>query len=345
MIKKSFKFASNNPKLLQFLNKILTAEERAMYVPLEGKEVTLYQHYPYDLVTAILRGIKQVAKEKNPARFVPKQVYANYSMSADDMPRWTNLMNQAIALMSIKNAIKNYVIKEDDVIFQDLAQLVPWQMTRVQISVQPLVYRNAPHTPHTHRGAVLKYIGTDELEVASEDLSDIHFPRSRFRRPVEIAIFFFGYPNYVDEEFGVLGEEAQLQDQESRRFEDPSEKFHNEIRFPNAAGVSRSIKFAVARIHKNIGHLSGSEMIKLLALNGITSDHIVKAIKAMECDTCKRAIGPRAPIHPAHQVLRLLASFLTTYKLTSCMCAASRRRIIQSCASYAKLRICIQLSV
>ena len=44
-----------------------------------------------------------------------------------------------------------------------------------------------------------------------------------------------------------------------------------------------------------MGHLPGPELIKLLALNGITSDSIIKCIKAMECDACRRSVGPRAP--------------------------------------------------
>ena len=95
----------------------------------------------------------------------------------------------------MQRAVKNLLVKEDDVLFQDLQALVPWNITRAQVSIQPLVYREATNTPHTHRGAVVKYVGTSTLELVSEDLGDIHFPRRRFPRPVEIAIFFFGYPN------------------------------------------------------------------------------------------------------------------------------------------------------
>ena len=55
------------------------------------------------------------------------------------------------------------------------------------------------------------------------------------------------------------------------------------------------MKLAVARMHRNMGHLQAPEMIKLLAVNGITSDHIIKCIKAMECSTCRRAKGPTKP--------------------------------------------------
>lgn len=295
-IKKTYKFASNNPKLLQYLTKVLSAEERALCVPLEGKEVTLSQHYPYDLVTAILKGIKHVAKEMNPTRFMPKQVFANYTMPSDDMPEWERVMSQATAIMTMQNALKNHVLVLGDPLFQDIQKLVPWQITRVQVAFQPLVFRHPTQTPYTHRGALIKYVGSDTLELVSEDLGELHFPRGRFRRAVEIAIFFFGFPNMVDEEIGITGEEAHMRAEEEHRPGDKTtEIFHNEIKFPHTSGIDRAIKSSVARMHKNMGHLPGPELIKLLALNGITSDQIIKCIKAMECDACRRAAGPRAP--------------------------------------------------
>lgn len=161
MIKKGFSFASNDPRLLRYLTKVLSADERQLCVPLEGREVTLSQHYPPALVDA-LRGIKDVARERNPARFIPKQVYANYSMPSDDMDDWGKLMNQAIAFLSMQKAVKNYLLQPTDALFEDLQKLVPWNFTRVQVSLQPLVFREASTTPHTRRGAALKYVGAEK---------------------------------------------------------------------------------------------------------------------------------------------------------------------------------------
>ena len=58
-----------------------------------------------------------------------------------------------------------------------------------------------------------------------------------------------------------------------------------------------------------MGHLAPAEMIKLLALNGITSDHIVKAIRAMECDVCQRAGGPKAPNPASSSGVQTLGQF------------------------------------
>ena len=72
-IKKTFQFASNNPMLLEFLTKKLSAEQLALCVPLEGKEVTLSQHYPMGLVQAILKGIKKVAQLRTHAVSSPSK--------------------------------------------------------------------------------------------------------------------------------------------------------------------------------------------------------------------------------------------------------------------------------
>lgn len=44
-----------------------------------------------------------------------------------------------------------------------------------------------------------------------------------------------------------------------------------------------------------MGHLSLGELIKLLALNGVTSDQVIKATKAMVCSACERSKPPGKP--------------------------------------------------
>eukprot|EP00438_Fugacium_kawagutii_P029958 Skav226340 [mRNA] locus=scaffold3640:78828:81310:- [translate_table: standard] len=226
MIKKTFQFASNDPIILEYLTKKLNPEQLAQCVPLEGKEVTLSQHYPPGLVQAILQGVKKVARLKNPCRFQVQHVFVNFSMPMDDQEKWNNIM--------------------------DLA--------------------------------------------------------SRFKAPVEVGIFWYGYPNEIDEDQGIPAEEAMLRDEvpmdqhgnlqlQPRSSHDPKtgETFHDEITFPGASGIDRSIKLSVSRMHKNLGHLPGPEMLKLLAMNGITSDQVIKCIKAMTCAACSRARPPLRP--------------------------------------------------
>ena len=130
------------------------------------------------------------------------------------------------------------------------------------------------------------------------------------RRAVEMAVFFYGYPEMIDEHAGIPGEEAEILHQQDQPTEPnvTQEVFYEEIAFPGTSGIDKSIKMATARMHKNMGHLPPHEMIKLLALNGITSDQVIKCIKAMQCAACKRAKGPFQP-NPATSNPQYLGQF------------------------------------
>ena len=305
-IKKTFQFASNNPMLLEFLTKKLSAEQLALCAPLEGKEVTLSQHYPMGLVQAILKGIKKVAQLRNPCRFQPKQVLASFSTPVDDQQSWRNVMELASQHMDFLTS-RDAIIQPHEPLYAQVQAMLPWQLTRVQVARRPLVNRHPLHFPYTHRGAALRYVDNPEVDVITEDLTELRFPRSRFKAPVELDIFWYGYPNEIDEEQGIPAEEAMMRDgvpvDEAGNFQPSqasqpiqnSEIYHDEITFPNSTGIDRSIKVSVSRMHKNLGHLPGPEMLKLLALNGITSDQVIKCIKNMQCAACARS---RAPLRP-----------------------------------------------
>ena len=298
LIKKAFRFASNSKDLLSFLDHKLTAAELEQCTPLEGKEVTLSQEYPPGLVTSILRGIRYVAKMRNPALFQIKTVYAAFSQPSSDQQAWKQVIDQARRLFT-SSSTSNIMLGKHDLLYSQTQALLPWEITRLQLAYRPLVQRLPQHVPHTHRGQVLKYTTRQELDITAEDLSDVHFPRGRFSAPVDIAVFFYGYPRNADEDLGVPGEEAAERDQEPEPVqgrENPTKEiFHDEITFPGTPGIDRSIKAAVARMHKNMGHLPPGELIKLLSLNGVTSDQVIKATKSMQCSACLRSNPPGRP--------------------------------------------------
>lgn len=305
LIKKTFQFASNNLTILEFLTRKLDSDQLSQCVPLEGKEVTLSQHYPEGLVHAILKGIKKVARLKNPSRFQIKQVFANFSQPLGGQQEWRHVMDLATHYMSQTTA-KDVVLSPQDPLYVQIHELLPWQLTRIQISKRPLVNRIPNLIPYTHRGAVLKYVDNPDVEVFVEDLSELHLPRSRFKAPVELGIFWYGYPNEIDEDQGIPAEEAMMRDNvsfdESGTIQPLSlpvnqntEIYHDEITFANSSGIDRAIKVSVSRMHKNLGHLPPAEMLKLLAMNGITSDQVIKCIKTMKCAACSRARGPLRP--------------------------------------------------
>ncbi|CAJ1329503.1 unnamed protein product, partial [Effrenium voratum] len=298
LIRKSFSFMSNNPDLLRHLQERLPPEQLRECVKLEGAEVTKSQAYPPGLVHAILRG--DVAKQINPSRFAKQTHQIMYQKPSEDLDSWKRVLDNVTELFS-NTAKKTLIIKESDRIYPEIADLVPWQITRVQVVKTPVTHRQPAHVPFTHRGSALRY-NDDQIEVTSEDVGLIHFPRKRFPRPVSIGIFFFGY--------GDLRPSGQPHAPQAQQ-EPDTEKFHGEIRFPGLHNVDRSTKASVARLHRNLGHISNNELIKLMAMNGITSEAVTKCIKTLVCDTCSRNTKPDKP-NPAHFTDQFIGQFADT---------------------------------
>ena len=114
--------------------------------------------------------------------------------------------------------------------------------------------------PYAHRGAALKYVNNPDIDIFTEDSTELRFPRSCFKAPVELGIFWYGYPNEIDEDQGIPAEEAMMRDEvpvdEAGNFQ-PSqasqpnqnkEIYQDEIIFPNSTGIDKSIKLSVSRM-------------------------------------------------------------------------------------------------
>ena len=82
MIKKGFKFLGNCPLVLDRLTRKLEPHLLRQCVPLEGKETTLSQHYPDNMIREILIGIKQTAAQQDPERFFGHQHKSNFQVMA-----------------------------------------------------------------------------------------------------------------------------------------------------------------------------------------------------------------------------------------------------------------------
>ena len=171
---------------------------------------------------------------------------------------------------------------------------IPWTITRLQLAKNPIVHGQPPHIPHTHRGAIIKYVGSGILHFQTQDLSDLHFSRGRFPRQVDVAIFFCGYPEGDHDDEPPERPDPHEQPAQPPPHRERNEKFYDEIDFPGTQ-IDRTIRFAVARMHRNLGHINNVELLKLLALNGIHSDQVVKAATALRCAACDRCVAPRAP--------------------------------------------------
>ena len=296
IIRKTFRFLTNNQHMANALMRKLSPEELQQCVPLEGKEVTLSQEYSDGLVKEMLKAVRRTAQELQPARFAPRrahQVLANfaYSEPEPDAAAWKPIMEQVKEFFT-RTSLKTTLLNPQEILYQDIQRLIPWNINRLQLASTPITFRQPGHVPHTHRGAVLLYAGDETPTIISEDISQVHFPRGRFSGAVDVGSFFFGFPNTVQEPTPVLPPDQQV-----RLPPEPQqgEKFHGEVTFPGADGLDRNAKFAVSRLHRNLGHISGKELIKLFTLNGITSDVFMNLCKVIECETCNRAKGPSQP--------------------------------------------------
>ena len=193
MIKKSFKFLGNCPHVLERLSRKLDADQLQQCVPLVGKETTLSQHYPDDMVKQILLGIKQTAEQHDPLRFQIMSCTRFQVMAVNVTPQdWMPVFESAQRSFDMTRQ-RSYVLPTSDATWRMVQQLVHWhQLERVQIAFQPTMLRLPLHIPHTHRGWALLY-DDQTVEVVEEDLADIRHPRLKFRKPVNIGVFFFGY--------------------------------------------------------------------------------------------------------------------------------------------------------
>ena len=286
---KTHKFVLNNSIIAQALHRRLTAQERQVCRPLEGINVTLSQEYPDDMVRAILRALKQIAKNLCPNRFDTHQVWA--AQPVDDHELWRKLLNE-VHNMFANSAIKILVLQPGHEIYNQITHLVPWELTRVQLAMAPITRRMPRDIAFTHRGAALLH-NDQTMSLEWEDLSNVTFPKQRFGKPVNAAIFFFGLADPDKPPSAPAGREADADDPEARL---PVPGLRTDITFPNAPKtLPKEVKASVARLHINTGHANNKELTRLLAAHGSINGPTLTALEHMVCGSCERTKPPPAP--------------------------------------------------
>ena len=300
MIRKTFKFLGNCPHVLARLTRRLSPEQLRQCVKLEGKETTLSQHYPDEMIKQILIGIKHTAMESDPQRFMsPSSLRSAHSIwvaQHNDNPEdWKPLFESAQRTFDTTR-LRSYVLATSDPLWKSVSGMVKWhKLERVQIAVQPTMLRLPAHIPHTHRGWALLY-NDGNIDVVVEDLSDVRHPRARFRKPVNIGIFFFGHAEASRQ--APEQEQAQQQQDVVTIDDDPQSIIaHNAdgISFPKLPGLSPQLKTILSRLHRNLGHPHANELKKMLAMNGIKDQKLYDAVEALTCESCLRVKGPNRP--------------------------------------------------
>ena len=286
MIRKGHRFVGNCPLVLEALSKRLTPEEQKMCVPLQGRDTTLSQHYPPDMVTAILDGIAKTVQELYPRRALWHVHLSTFFVQ--DVTLWKEVFEQAAHTVDHTRA-KSLNIMKSDTLWKTIQELTGWnQLERVQLALQPTMFRFLTHIPHTHRGAALRY--TDgSTEVYQEDIGEVRHPRARFRKPVHYAVFFYGYQD--EHERQADGQEQPSEDPQLRR--DHMQDI--EISFPGRTPLTQEVKTTVSRLHRNLGHPRAAELKKILAMNAVKNPAIYEAVERLTCVSCERTRDPFRP--------------------------------------------------
>ncbi|CAJ1342740.1 unnamed protein product, partial [Effrenium voratum] len=172
LIRKTFRFLTNNQHMANALMRKLSPEALQQCVPLEGKEVTLSQEYSDGLVKEMLKAVRRTAQELQPARFAPRrahQVLANFAYSEPE-PDAAAIMEQVKEFFT-RTSLKTTLLNPQEILYQDIQRLIPWNLNRLQLASTPITFRQPGHVPHTHRGAVLLYAGDEIPSIISEDIS------------------------------------------------------------------------------------------------------------------------------------------------------------------------------
>jgi len=260
-----------------------------------------------------LKKVQALAKERNATRFLRVPQFDRWRntevMSAEldectdvwylDMSHdhvvWKPVLEEAEMRMA-ERATANWNLTLVDSVYTRIKELVPWEVSRIQIARNPKARRLPTDFPYLHRATVaLKTNG--EIFVESEPIEKVSFPRTRFVDPVKIAIFIFGTAPESPERPKDGSDDDQDVD-----FRVPchpkSFKHGDELWFEgiDSKQCPRSIRVIIARMHMNLGHPSNPELIKLLLLDGASAQSLAAA-SALRCGPClrKKASGRPRP--------------------------------------------------
>ena len=299
----------------------LTAEQKLYTKKIEGSDTTASGQYSDGMAQAILLGLQQEAKRRNPQRFHKQttsigssstamrhshasqsdahshgqasehseqhQVY--YAHPSHDTAAWAHVLDELETRFT--NTYKRpFNIGESDELFTHIQQLVPWQLSRAQAVWTPAARRLPLDIPYTHRGCAYKNT-QGQIALEHEDLSAVAYPKQRFAEAIRVALFFFGIPP-EEEPPPEEHPEAELHEAlphtpattSTRRVQG----LETDIYFDGGPPLTQQQRTSIARLHCNLGHPPKAEIVRILAAAGKLDSKILSALDALRCGSCTR---------------------------------------------------------
>lgn len=139
LILKTYQWLTNSEEIAHALSKKLTKEEQEYCTPLQGKEVRASARYPVNMCRAILRALKVEARRRWPQRFI-KSHEVLYQEPVQDPAAWADVLREIRRIFDTTTS-KTLTLSDGDAVHQQISQLVPWQLIRVQIVRTPIQRR------------------------------------------------------------------------------------------------------------------------------------------------------------------------------------------------------------
>ena len=284
---KPMTFLGNIPELNHKMDRRLDAEERLQCTPIQGKMTRKSQEYPDSLVHLVLKYLKKAIQLREPHRFATFEVLA-MAQPVSDLSLWNDIVDFVNRTFE-RSSKRPFNIDPSSDMGKKICDLMRMDAVRIQCAHTPTTRRIPTavimEAKTTHRAALLQYVdGTRDLEV--ENVEELHLPRQRFDRPVQMAIFMYGSPRQQPD---VQPRGDNLDNQL------PLADLPTDVSFPNLNGVNTETKRTVARLHLNLGHPSPQELMRMIAYYGGAPTAIMTAVQHLKCATCERLKPPQPP--------------------------------------------------
>ena len=117
-------------------------------------------------------------------------VQCRYLDVTRDNDKWFELLTEA-ALRLAERSTAGWTVTSADPLYSKVTALVPWHIVRVQAYQHPKARRLPVDIEYTHR-AFIGLTNDDQLVIETDQLSSLSFPRTRFSKPMQLAIFVYG---------------------------------------------------------------------------------------------------------------------------------------------------------
>ena len=284
-IQKPHRWITNCSEIAENLSCRMTPEQKMYTKPIEGKDTKPSGEYCDGIANAILVGLQKAARMRNPQRFQTEEKAAKvfYARPAEDEEAWRQLLDEAERRFANTHK-RPFILGQNDEMMAKIKQLVPWEITRVQLAWTPAARRWPTDVSFSHRGCALRTMpGAFRLEHDDED--SVRHPLQRFAESIRVGIFFYGYAE-EDEADVIPPDEPDLPPQA-----DVPKKVTGvttDIYFEGGPPMSREMQASVARLHCNLGHPPKQEIVRILAAAGKLDSKILAALDALRCGSCLR---------------------------------------------------------